>query len=287
VWGYTAYSGPGVSLPPENNPQNVYDRVFAEVGGDQAALAKLRAERKSVLDAAMGSYSSLSPLLGATDKQKIDAHFSQIRDLENRLTVVNTVGASCVKPGAPTLASYRQNDAFPDVGKAQMDLLVMSLACDLTRVASLQWENSVGGTRFTWLGMDRGHHDMSHDGDDISDTVEKLTQINVWYAEQLAYLMGKMDAIPEGDGTMLDHTLILWCNELSRGNAHSHPNMPFVLAGGAAAAAKPLAMGRFLQYADSEKVPHNNLLLSILQTFGLPDATFGNPDYCTGPLARL
>lgn len=287
VWGYTAYSDAGVSLPPENNPGNVFDRVFAEVGGDQSALAKLRAERKSVLDAAMSSYGSLSPLLGATDKQKIDAHFTAIRDLETRLTATNDVGANCVKPGAPTLASYKQNDAFPDVGKAQMDLLVMALACDLTRVATLQWENSVGGTRFTWLGMDRGHHDMSHDGDDVTDTVEKLTQINIWYSQQLAYLMDSLAKIPEGTGTMLDHTLIFWCNELSRGNVHSHPNMPFVLAGGTAAAPRPLQMGRFLQYADGDEAQHNDLLLSLVQTFGIQDTTFGNPAYCSGPLARL
>ena len=73
-----------------------------------------------------------------------------------------------------------------------MDLLVMALACDLTRVASIQWENSVGGTRFSWLGMDRGHHDMSHDGDDNTDTVEKLTQINIWYSQQFLYLMDAM-----------------------------------------------------------------------------------------------
>jgi hypothetical protein len=288
VWGYTAYSGANQSLPPENNPQAIFNRIFGEVGGDQSAIARLQAQRKSVLDAVSGSYSSLAPKLGATDKQKLDLHFSQIRDLETRLTATGTVGAACIKPVSPTI-DYKSNDGFPKVGKLQTDLMVMALACDLTRVSTIQWENSVGGTRFTWLGMDRGHHDMSHDGDDNADTQEKLTQIDTWYAQQLLYLMDSLAKVPEGDAgkTMLDHTLILWCNELSRGNAHSHPDMPFVLAGGTEAAAKPLKMGRYLKYADSPTVKHNDLLVSLLNTYGIADKTFGNPAYCSGPLARL
>jgi hypothetical protein len=288
VWGYTSYANSNQPLPPENNPAAIFNRIFGEVGGDQTAIAKLQAERKSVLDAVAGSYSSLAPKLGATDKEKLDLHLSQIRDLETRLTATGAVGASCVKPGTPT-GDYKSNDNFPNVGKLQMDLLTMALACDLTRVASLQWENSVGGTRFTWLGMDRGHHDMSHDGDTVTDTQEKLTQIDTWYMDQLFYLMDGMSKIPEGDagGSMLDHTLIFCCNELSRGNAHSHPDMPFLLAGGTDAAPNPLKMGRYLQYPASPTIKHNDLLVSLLNVFGLPDKTFGNPAYCSGPLARL
>jgi hypothetical protein len=289
VWGYTAYSDAGQALPPENNPGAVFSRVFSEIGQDQGTAQRLIAERKSVLDAVSASYSSLSPKLGASDKQKLDQHFAQIRDLEKRLTTTNGVGANCVKPLSPDPAfDYKSNDQFPAVGKIQMDLLVMALACDLTRVASIQWENSVGGTRFTWLGMDRGHHDMSHDGDDNTDTVDKLTQINVWYSQQLVYLMDAMAKVPEGTGTMLDHTLILWCNELGRGNVHSHTGMPFMLAGGADAAAHALKMGRFLKFADGDSgAKSSNLLVSLLNVFGLPDTTFGNPDYCTGPLSGL
>ncbi|HEX4337479.1 MAG TPA: DUF1552 domain-containing protein [Polyangiaceae bacterium] len=286
VWGYTAYSDSNVPLPPENNPANVFNRVFADVGANQSALAKIAAERKSVLDAVSASYSSLSPKLGVTDKQKLDLHLSQIRDLETRLTATTDVGASCVKPTLPTI-DFNNNDNFPAVGKLQMDLLVMAMACDLTRVASLQWENSVGGTRFSWLGMDRGHHDMSHDGDDNTDTVSKLTQINTWYSQQLLYLMTAMSKVPEGTGTMLDHTLIFWVNELSRGNVHSHPDMPFLLAGGTAAAPQPLTMGRFLQYAASPTIKHNDLMVSLLNVYGIADKTFGNPAYCSGPLVKL
>jgi hypothetical protein len=286
VWGYTAYADAGQPLPPENNPEAIYTRIFAEIGQDQLTAQKLLAERKSVLDAVKDSYSSLSPKLGATDKQKIEQHFAQIRDLENRLIQPGTIGANCVKPVLPTGFDYKSNDQFPATGKLQMDLLVNALACDLTRVASLQWENSVGGTRFTWLGMDRGHHDMSHDGDDNLDTVEKLTQINVWYSEQLLYLMDGLAKIPEGPTgeTMLDHTLILWCNELGRGNSHSHTGLSLVLAGGAVAAPHPLKMGRFLQFTDNAG-QNADLMVSLLNIFGLPDQTFGT--YSNGPLPGL
>lgn len=160
----------------------------------------------------------------------------------------------------------------------------MALACDLTRVATLQWERSVGDVRFTWLGADRGHHSLSHDPDSMADSVEMLTKINTWYAEQLAYLMTRMASIKEGTGTMLDNTVIFWCNELSRGNAHSHPDMPFLLAGGVGGALKT---GRFLRYGSTATVPHNNLLVSLMNTMGLPDQTFGDPKYCTGPLVGL
>jgi hypothetical protein len=283
VWSYTSYSAANVPLPPDNNPASVFKRVFSELGTDTPAIQKLRAERKTVLDAAMDGYAKLAPKLGASDKARMEAHFTEIRDLEARLAANVSVADSCVKPVAPTL-DYKSNDNFPAIGKAQMDLMVMALACDLTRVATIQWERSVGDVRFTWLGATRGHHDMSHDPDTQLDTVEMLTKINIWYAEQFAYLLGKLASIKEGAGTMLDNTLVFWCNELSRGNAHSHPDMPFVLAGGAGGALKT---GRYLVYPKTANVPHNNLLVSMMNAMGLPDTTIGNPAFCTGPLVGL
>jgi hypothetical protein len=283
VWAYTSYAGPNVPLPADNNPASVFNRVFSQLGGDQTALQKLRARRKTVLDTVMGGYANLAPQLGAVDKARMEAHFSEIRDLETRLTASVGAGESCVKPMAPTI-DYRANDNFPAIGKAQMDLMVMALACDLTRVATIQWERSVGDVRFSWLGADRGHHAISHDPDSTADAVEMLTKINVWFSEQFAYLLTKLASIKEGAGTMLDNTLVLWCNELSRGNAHSHPDMPFVLAGRAGGA---LRSGRFLSYPKTANVPHNNLLVSVMNAMGVPEQTIGNPAYCTGPLTNL
>jgi hypothetical protein len=283
VWNYTSYSDANMPLPPDINPSSVFTRVFGGLGADATATARLQAERKSVLDAVMASYQKLGPKLGKDDKAKLDAHLANVRDLETRLTATGSLGASCMKPAMPTVTSYKSNDSFPQVGQVQMDLVVMAMACDLTRVATIQWEKSVGDVQFDWVDstIARGHHDMSHDPDDNADTQEKLTKINIWFAQQLNYLIEAMKKVPEGSGTMLDNTLILWCNELSKGNAHSHDHMPFLLAGHAGGA---LRGNQFLQLS---KIPHNNLLVSCMNLMGLPDTTFGNPAYCTGPLSGL
>jgi hypothetical protein len=287
VWGYTSYSGPGQPLPPDNNPASVFTRVFSMLGTSTTDAQRLAAQRKSVLDAVIANYTQLNPRLGALDKAKLDEHLSNIRDLETRVTTTtNAVGATCAMPAMPT-GDYKMASSFPSVAKLQMDLLVAAMACDQVRVASLQFENSVGQAMFTWVDptITRGHHDMSHDSDTNADTMEKLTKINIWYAQQLNYLLTSLAAVPEptasGMGTMLDNTLVVWCNELSKGNIHSHAPQPFVLAGGAGGA---LQGGRFLQF---NKVPHNNLLVSLVNMMGGNIKTFGNPTYCTGPLAGL
>jgi hypothetical protein len=174
------------------------------------------------------------------------------------------------------------NDSFPHVGQMQMDLLVMALACDLTRVASLQWSRAASQVRFSWLDITAAHHDLSHRGDSDTAAIDMLTRINRWYAEQLAYLIGRMKQIPEGDGTLFDNTLILWCNELAKGNTHSRVDAPYVLAGRAGGS---LATGRYLRF-DGD-VPHNNLLLSLVHAMGQDDGSFGKPEWCTGPLTGL
>jgi hypothetical protein len=143
----------------------------------------------------------------------------------------------------------------------------------------------VSNVRFTWLPtpINEGHHDLSHRSDEDADAVAKLTRINTWYASQLAGLIDRLKAIPEGDGTVFDNTLILWANELAKGNTHSRVGAGYVLAGRAAGA---LRTGRFLDYT-GQSIPHNNLLVSLLNLMDVPDKSFGKTDWCTGPLAGL
>ena len=149
----------------------MFNRVFSQLGTNSSDLQRIQAERRSVLDAVKRAYENLGPRLGASDKQKLDQHLTNIRDLETRITAPGAAGAACVKPASPTI-DYKKNDSFPAVGKLQMDLMVAALACDLTRVGTVQFEHSVGDVRFTWVdpSITRGHHDLSHDGDDIADT---------------------------------------------------------------------------------------------------------------------
>jgi hypothetical protein len=142
----------------------------------------------------------------------------------------------------------------------------------------------VAQTRFTWLGITEGHHDLSHRGDDDAAAVDRLTRINTWYAQQLAALVTRLKQTPDGSGgTLFDGTLILWCNELSKGNTHSRNAAGYVLAGSAGGA---IRTGRFLDFSAAPQ-PHNNLLVSLLNAMGAPDTRFGKSDWCTGPLPGL
>ena len=159
----------------------------------------------------------------------------------------------------------------------QIDLIVNSFAADFNRVATLQYTNSVGQAKMRWLGITEGHHDLSHEPDNNEKAQEKLTKINHWFCEQLAYLAKRLQETPEpgGPGSLLDNTLIVWTNELGQGNSHTLDNIPFVLVGNGL----DFKMGRSLQY---KKAHHNRLLMSLAHGFGHRVKTFGNPDFCAG-----
>jgi hypothetical protein len=287
-WGRMIYQTANQPLPPEDDPAEVYSTVFTDLHTDPTVLARLRARHKSILDAVGGEYTRIEGQLGAADRARLDAHLTAVREIETRLTTdFTTSNPSCHDPNITASASIdaQNNDNFPTVGGIQMDLLAMALACDLTRVASMQWSRSVSQVRFSWLPtpIPDGHHDLSHRGDNDTDAVDKLTRINNWYASQLAGLIDRLKAIPEGNGTLFDNTLILWSNELAKGNTHSRIGAGYVLAGSAGGA---LQTGRFLDYT-GQSLPHNNLLVSLLNAMGVPDQSFGESDWCTGPLTGL
>ena len=151
----------------------------------------------------------------------------------------------------------------------------MLLPPTFTRVASMQYTNSVGNARMRWLGIDDAHHALSHEGNDKLLAQEKLVKINKWFAEQVAYMAKRLAETPEpgGNGSLLDNTLIVWTNELGEGNSHSLDNIPFVLLGGGL----DFEMGRHLKYT---KVPHNRLLIALANGFGHGISKFGNPNFC-------
>lgn len=281
-WSRMSYSGPGTPMPPVDDPVTAYDRLFKDLNADPAGQKRLSEERHLVLSSIMGDAQKLRGRLGSSDRVKLDQHLSSLDSIEKRLDNVVTVGGNCKDPGAPQAMSDIYDPAnFEAIGKLQMDMLVMALTCDITRVASIQWQRSVGDIVFDWLGVSEGHHSLSHHGLDEQQAKDDLVKINTWYAGQLAYLIEKMKSVPEGTGTLLDNTVILWCNELAIGSLHSHDDMRFLLAGRCGGA---LQTGRHLSYSGD---PHNNLLLSLCKMMDVDLPTFGNPAYCTGPLAKL
>lgn len=280
------YRGPGRPIPPENDPGAMYDRIFGDVGsGGSAAKEKLETRRQLVLDAVLGQYRALHGKLGAEDRLKLDAHMASIGSIQERLGK-DTVefGGACQPLNINGALDPMRSSAIPMIGTLQMDLIAMAFACDLTRVASLQWTRSTSEVVFSWLGDDirEGHHPLAHKGDEDRVKVAQNTRINQWYADQFAYLIDTLKAIPEGDGTVFDNTVILWTNEQSKGNNHDRMDMPYVLAGSAGG---HFETGRYL--ARDGRVPHNHLMVSLLEAFDIDDDLFGDPEYGSGPLPGL
>jgi hypothetical protein len=231
-----------------------------------------------VLDYVYKDFASVRKRLGQEDIKRLDRHETTLRDIESRLQNPGVIGASCVQPVLGETLDFRKVENAPALGKLQMDLMVMALACDLTRVVSLMWTNSVGQMSFPWLGINDRQHDLSHESDTNADARDKLVRMNTWYAQQFKYLLDKLATTPEGDGFLIDNTIVLWGNELGVGNSHTRNNVPFLLAGG------PIKTGQFLTY---DKRPHNDLLLTICHAFGIERATFGDERFNTGPISEL
>jgi hypothetical protein len=277
-WGRMVYRGRNRPLPPREDPARTFDDVFGAAVLDPAERERRRERRQSILDRVVADIGRLSGEVGAADRQRLEQHLTYLREVEARLVAQSQGIAACAVPARPVTPAPGP-EAYGRTGDMQIDLLVLALACAQTRVATLQWSRSVSGVRFTWLGIDEGHHELSHLPDSDTLAQDKLARINTWYAERFESLITKLKSYSEGDGTLFDQCLLLWCNELGKGNTHSRNDAPYVLAGSAGGA---LRTGRFLQY--SGDVPHNNFLLSILHTFDVPDTTFGRPEWCTGPL---
>lgn len=276
------YRGKDDPLPPEDSPYKVFSRLFGSFGADQAALAKQRARRKSVLDLVSGELGAMTARHGAADRHKLEQHLEHVRAIEKRLTEDHEYSAECTAPVLPKDVQFANANAFPKVSRMQIDLMVMAMTCDMLRFASLAWARAISQQKYPWLDIPATHHDLSHRGDGDADAVAKLTKINAWHAGEVAYLIDRLKAIPEGDGTLFDSTLIVWGNELGKGNNHSLRGIPFVLAGNAGGAFKT---GRFHKFSDQ---PHNRLLVEIGRAFGLAELNaFGDLDDGSGGLDVL
>ncbi len=274
-WTRMVYAGSDSPVAAENNPEAMFGRLFADLGVDTSEIDRLKAERRSVLDLVHTDLQALESKYSSTDKAKISAHLDAIREIEKRNDLATP---TCEPPAQDYGIDFNSNDNFPAVSRLMIDQMVMSLACDLTRVASLQWSRSVSQTEFSWVGAGR-HHDLSHLGDEDGTMISEITAINQWYAEEVKYLLDAMSAVPEGDGTLLDNSIVVWGNELSRGNSHGNHPVPFVTFGGGCGA---LETGRYLTY---DREPHNRLLVALAQAMDVDMQSFGNNDPGSGGLS--
>ena len=276
----TLFALDGVPLTGEKDPSRAFDRVFTGgftvPAGDPMLAERLRRERKSVLDLVSGQLTTLHARLGVQDRRKLDQHLTALRATEQRLSMPGPAagggGGGTVAP--PNKADFPKmdvmaNDNFPAIGKMQMDLLVSALAGDRTRIVSLQWSQGNGDIIYRWAGSTRQHHALTHQG----AILPEQDKINRWYYEQFAYLVNRMNQVKEGDGTLLDNSVVVFANELQSGFAHRTDPSPVIIAGGGAGYFKT---GRYLKFPEimaggpgpNTSPNHSQLLVSLCQYMG-------------------
>ncbi len=274
TWTRMVYAGPNQPIAPIDDPYQMFSKLYGRM--------KDRESLGSILDDLQDDLRKVGSEVSAEDRHLLDEHATFVREMERELKSTNgqDVGHAVpeLEPGVKD-----ENDNIPRISKMQIDLMVNSFAADFARVATLQFTNSVGQARMRWLGVDEGHHELSHNPDSDEKSKDKLTRINKWYCEQLAYLARRLDETPEpgGGGSLLDNTLLVWTNELGKGNSHTLNNIPFVLVGNGL----DFRMGRSIKLP---KLAHNRLLLSLAHGMGHRIERIGNPDFCgDGPLSQL
>ena len=274
TWTRMSYSGANKPVAPIDDPYQMFQRLYGRKK-DQETLG-------SILDIVQQDLKTLQSVVGVEDRRLLDEQATFVRQMEDEL---KSTGSQELDHVVPELEAgiKEENDNIPKISRMQIELLVNSFTADFSRIATLQYTNSVGQARMRWLGIDEGHHELSHKEDKDEDSQDKLTRINKWFCEELAYLVKRLSETPEpgGTGSLLDNTQIVWTNELGKGNSHTLDNIPFVLVGGGS----DFKTGRSLKLP---RVPHNRLLMSLAHSFGHEVATFGNPDFCKdGPLTGL
>lgn len=276
------YAGPGRFAPPDDEPASVYRRLFGSMAPAPGMVDAMMTRRRSVLDLVRGELNDLSTRVGADERRKLDAHLDSLRRVETSLTGSAAPTATCAPPAVMSL-DYRANENFPAVGRAQMELMLAAFSCGATKVASVQWAHTVAPHVFSWLGIREGHHALSHMGDGAAEGVAQFVAAERWFAEQFAWLVGRMAELPEpgGTGTMLENSVVLWCKEMGDGRLHDCLSVPFVLAGNAGGC---LRTDRYLRF---DHMPHQRLLVTLCHLMGLDVPTFGDPSRGAGPLTEV
>jgi hypothetical protein len=282
--GYTcaymsmSWRGPTSPLPAEINPRTVFERLFGD--GDStdpsARMARLESQ-KSVLDYVSGTLSRLRMTLGVGDKRKLEEYLESVRDIERRIQLAEQQNATTVLPLIDRPGAIP--DDYMQYTKLMIDMQVAAWQTDMTRVASFMLGRDGSNRSYREIGISDGHHSISHHQGD-AERIEKLMKIDGLHVSMFAYLLEKLRNTPDGDGSLLDHSLVLFGSSISESNIHTHDDLPIVLAGTAKGQIKG---NRHLVYA--KETPLNNLLLNMFDLAGVPHVdAFGDS---TGRLANL
>ncbi len=246
-------------MPKEVNPRLVFERLFAPTGPG-------RARRKHLLDFVQDDARALSGRLGAADRRKVDEYLTSVREIEQRIA---RAGQDAPPPeGYPVPEGIPAE--YPEHARLLYDMLFLAFRADVTRVATFVLANEVSGRSYPFLGIPEGHHELSHHGKK-PENLEKLAKINRFHVGLYADFLQKLKGAQEGEGSLLDHSMILMGSSLSDGDRHDHADLPIVLAGSAGGTIKG---GRHLRFP--EKTPLNNLFLAMLDRMNTPTDALGD-----------
>ena len=271
-----SWRNPTTPLPMVNDPRAVFERLFGAADSTDAAvrLARLREDR-SVLDFVSAEAHALRRALGATDGAKLEQYLEAVRDAERRIRTAE-------RQAGREMPVFDQPVGIPDTfeqhAKLMYDLWLLAFQTDLTRVGTFMIGKEVTGRSYPEIGVRSGHHGVSHHQNDPKQ-LEALAKINTYHVQMFAHFLDRMQSTPDGDGSLLDHTILLYGTGISDGNLHFHLDLPMMVAGGAAGNLKG---GRHLSYRDD--TPLTNLYLAVLDKLGMPVERFGDS---TGRIAQL
>ncbi len=271
-----AWRGPATPMPPETNPRLVFERLFGDLDTSLAPETRARRlfYRRSILDLVAERTAGLAANLGASDRRKLDEYLSSIREIERRIEKAEQdptgLTPAIDKPtGIPVL--------YPDYVKLMFDLQVIAFQTDLTRVATMMMGREGSMRTYPEIGVPDPHHPLTHHRGNV-EWIERVTKVNTLHMELFAGFVEKLHTTPDGDGTLLDHSMIVYGSGLSDGNRHTHEDLPVLLVGRGGA----FSLGSHLVYP--KDTPMTNLYLTLLDRIGVRPEKIGDS---TGALDHL
>jgi len=273
-WGYScAYSNsvswaaPNKPLPQEINPQVVFERLFGDGSSPEERVTRKK-ENGSILDNITRKVSKLQKDLPSSDKERLGSYLEDVREIERRLQLAAKASADVPSIDVP----FGVPESFDDHIKFMYDLLAVAWQADITRYATLMIARDVSLRSYPESGVDTVNHSCSHHGEDDKRRLD-YGKMNRYHLSTMAYFAKKLKSIPDGDGNLLDHSLLLWTSNMGNGNQHNHNNVAHLMVGGASGALK----GKGDQHMKApEPTPAANILLSTLHLFGVDKQSIGD-----------
>jgi len=255
-----SWRGPSTPTAKEINPRLVFERMFGDTKEVQSKreAAKKAKYRASVLDLVLNDAKDLRGKVGGADQRKLDEYLDSVREIEKRVQMSEGEARRKLPPDLSIPEGVPRD--YAEHIRVMMDLMIVAFQTDTTRVSSFMYANEGSNKSFPDIGVRGGHHSLSHHGGN-KEKIEQIKKIDKFHIDQLAYMLKKMGSIKEGDGTLLDHSMLLYGCAISDGNRHNHDDLPILLAGGANGT---VTTGRHVAYPRKQRIPLCNLFMSML-----------------------